>query len=410
MKSFIKLLIIIFFSGLVSASIIIGYLEIQKNNNTYEMSNRKVSDISNNINVEKSYDKKQKMVQVKNSIESSAFAANNNFISEEQMVINVCKNFGPSVVNITSTTFQEDFFFNIVPTQGAGSGFVIDKKGYILTNFHVIKGAQKLDVSFSKQQYRYPAKLIGIHPEGDLSIIQVINVPPEILKPVKMGNSEKLQVGQKTIAIGNPFGLGQTVTTGVISSLNRQIKEENGKIISDLIQTDAAINQGNSGGPLLNSKGEVIGINTMIYTPTGGSVGIGFAIPINIAKRFIPDLIEKGEVRSPGFGAYVLPLGDYAEQIGLPVSEGLLILKTIPGGSADSAGLKGGSKQIRLGNYLIPINGDIIIEVDNIKVKTKEELLSYIESRKKVGDIIKVTIIRNKKKYNINVKLKEKIQ
>jgi putative serine protease PepD len=205
------------------------------------------------------------------------------------------------VVNITNTAVQMDYFFNAFPAQGSGSGSVIDTKGHILTNNHVVANAQKLEVTLADES-KWQAKLVGSDPDSDLAVIK-IEAPREKLKVVPMGDSKNLRIGQKVLAIGNPFGFQRTLTTGIISSLGRTIRSEIGTLMEEIIQTDAAINPGNSGGPLLDSQGEIIGINSAIISPSGGSVGIGFAIPVNTAKRVIPELLAKGYVTYPYIGA-----------------------------------------------------------------------------------------------------------
>jgi putative serine protease PepD len=211
------------------------------------------------------------------------------------------------VVNITSVVLERDFFFNPIPREGAGSGSIIDTDGHILTNHHVIRDSTKLEVTLSDGS-KWSARLVGVDPDNDLAVIKV-DAPKEKLTVISMGDSSELQIGQKVLAIGNPFGLGQTLTTGIISSLGRSIRSEAGTLIEDVIQTDAAINPGNSGGPLLDSKGRIIGINSAIISPTGASVGIGFAIPVNTANRILPELISKGYVSYPWIGASIYPLG-----------------------------------------------------------------------------------------------------
>lgn len=323
--------------------------------------------------------------------------------SYEKDMINVYKNVSPSVVSIFTVSYDEDAFMDPVPRQGAGSGVVIDKDGHILTNNHVIEGATKIDILFGKKSY--PAKIIGRTSNNDLAILKV-SAPAELLKPAKLGDSSKLQIGQSAIAIGNPFGiLGRTMTTGIISALNRDIKSQD-KILRGLIQTDASINSGNSGGPLVNSDGEVIGINTMIFSQSGGSVGIGFSIPINLAKKLIPSLIKKGDVAYPWLGVSLLPLNpNVAREIGAPVGEGLLVLSTINGGSAQKAGIRGGNKYIYSGNYKVPIGGDVIVGLDNEKITTLQDLSSYLEANKDVGETVLVRIARGNKIYTVNVKL-----
>lgn len=212
--------------------------------------------------------------------------------ADEENSISVYQKATKGVVNITSIVLERDFFYGFVPREGAGSGAIIDREGYILTNNHVIKNAQRIEVTLADGS-KWPGRLIGTDPDNDLAIVK-INAPSHRLHPIPLGNSNDLQVGQKVLAIGNPFGLNETLTTGIISSIGRSIRSQNGALMEDLIQTDAAINPGNSGGPLLDSKGKIIGINTVILSPSGGSVGIGFAIPVDTASRIIPDLIGEG--------------------------------------------------------------------------------------------------------------------
>jgi S1-C subfamily serine protease len=257
---------------------------------------------------------------------------------DEKNNIAVYEKVADGVVNVTSTALQMDFFSNVFPTQGSGSGVILDSKGHILTNHHVVANAQKLEMTLADGS-RWPAKLIGSDPDNDLVVIK-IDAPREKLRIIPMGDSKNLRIGQKVLAIGNPFGFERTLTTGVISSLGRTIRSEAGTLIEDVIQTDAAINPGNSGGPLLNSEGEIIGINSAI-SPSGGNVGIGFAIPVNTAKRLIPELISKGYVTYPWIGATIQTLiPKVAKYLKLKIERGALIAEVVKGGPADKAGLK----------------------------------------------------------------------
>jgi len=285
-----------------------------------------------------------------------------------------------------------DFFFNAFPTQGSGSGSIIDMKGHILTNYHVVEDAQKLEVTLADES-KWPAKLVGSDANNDLAIIK-IDAPKEKLKVVPMGDSKGLRIGQKVLAIGNPFGLQRTLTTGIISSLGRTIRSEEGTLMEDIIQTDAAINPGNSGGPLLNSEGEIIGINSAIISPSGGSVGIGFAIPANIAKRVIPELIAKGYVTYSYIGATIQPLlPEIAKYLKLKVDRGAMIAKVEKGGPADKAGLKGGNQNVQVGNVIVTVGGDIVVKADQHEVKTNDELVRYIRE-KKPGESIVLRVYR----------------
>jgi putative serine protease PepD len=335
-------------------------------------------------------------------ISSSAAA----LTDDEKNNVAVYQKASPSVVNVISSVITRDFFLNPVPREGSGSGSVIDSKGYVLTNNHVIKDAQKLEVTLGDGS-KWPAKLIGADPDNDLAVIK-IEAPAARLKPLPWSDSQKLQVGQKVMAIGNPFGLGLTLTTGIISSLGRTIRSEVGTQIEDVIQTDASINPGNSGGPLLNSDGEMIGINTAILSPTGVSVGIGFAIPVNTAKRIVPHLISKGYVSYPYVGATVQPLfPQIIKQMNLPVEKGAMVVEVVPGGPADKAGLKGGNRQVQAGNILITVGGDVITHVEQKEVKDAEELIKTIRE-KNIGDTVVLRVIRDGKSREVRLTLQER--
>ena len=325
----------------------------------------------------------------------AAQAATADLDLSEKRTIELYKRNSDSVVNVTTRSFQYNEFMQLIPREGAGSGFVIDKEGYVVTNFHVVKGAQRFFVAFGNMEESFPAKLVGSDPNNDIAILKV-DAPAEMLKPVELGTSSNLQVGQSAVAIGNPFAIGQTMTTGVISSLNRTLQAEEGRIMSGLIQTDAAINQGNSGGPLFDSNGRVIGVNTMIYSPSGGSVGIGFAIPIDTVKRFIPDLIQYGRARHPSLGVSAVPISPrLAEALKLPVKEGLLVMRTVPGSPSHAAGLRGGTQEVYVGHYQLFLGGDIILALDGKKMTSREALVNYLETAKKIGDSLEITYLRN---------------
>jgi S1-C subfamily serine protease len=324
--------------------------------------------------------------------------------TEEQNNIAVYKRVLPSVVNITSTSLVFNFFYGPVPQQGQGSGFILDKAGHILTNFHVVEGANKgVEVQLSNK-HRYSAKVVGSDKTHDLALLQI---DASNLEPVTLADSSQLSVGQKVFAIGNPFGLTGTMTRGIISSI-RQVRGAEGAPIEDAIQTDAAINPGNSGGPLLNSRGEVIGINTMIASNGADqSSGIGFAIPINTAKAVLADLTRYGQVRRPSLGIISYPIGpDLAEQMGLNADSGVLIQKVIPGGAADRAGLHGGNEQAYVGNTPIMLGGDLIIGIDGKEVTDPQDI-SAIMDRHQAGDTITVTIMRGRRQMNIKLILGE---
>lgn len=325
---------------------------------------------------------------------------------DEKNNITVYEKAADGVVNVTSIAIQMDFFFNPFPAQGSGSGAIIDTRGHILTNHHVIANAQKLEVTLADGS-KWAAKLIGSDPDNDLAVIK-IDAPKEKLKIIPMGDSRNLKIGQKVLAIGNPFGFERTLTTGVISSLGRTIRSEVGTMIEDVIQTDAAINPGNSGGPLLNSDGEMIGINTAIISPTGGSVGIGFAIPINTAKKIIPELIAKGYVSYPWIGATIQPLlPEVAKFLKLNVERGAMIAEVVKGGPADKAGLKGGTQRVQVGNMIVIVGGDIIVKADQNEVKTHDDLIRYIRE-KKPNDTLTLKVLRKGKFEDVKVTLGER--
>jgi S1-C subfamily serine protease len=305
--------------------------------------------------------------------------------TDEQNNIEVFRAISPGVVSINSTRQPRGFFD--AGGQGSGSGSVIDEQGHVLTNYHVIEGADVVTVSFGGEK-TYPAKVVGGDPDTDLAVLQV-NGAREALRVVPLGDSDRLTVGQKVLAIGNPFGLDRTLTTGVISGLQRPIEARNGRIIEGAIQTDASINPGNSGGPLLDSQGRMIGINSQILSPGGGSVGVGFAVPVNIAKRVVPQLIRDGRVVRPKLGIYPRAVSDL-RGIRLPVGEGLLILQLDPSGSAAAAGLRGTSETSD-GDLVI---GDIITGIDGEKVENQNDLYRVLDKHQ-FNDVVQVEVVRS---------------
>jgi S1-C subfamily serine protease len=321
---------------------------------------------------------------------------------EEQNNISVYHKNIESVVNVTSRAMAFDFFYGLVPQEGQGSGFIIDKDGHILTNYHVIADARQIEVTLHNRK-KYRATIVGTDREHDLAVVQ-IKAPG--LVPMVLGDSRNLQVGQKVYAIGNPFGLSGTLTSGIVSSI-RPVKEPDGMVIDEAIQTDAAINPGNSGGPLLNWRGEVIGINTMILSNVGQSAGIGFAIPINTAKAVLNDLVTLGRVRRPALGVRTIPIDpELADQMGLPADYGLLIVQIVPGGSADRAGLRGGSERAYLGNIPIMLGGDLIVGIDGERIETQQDLAQLMNNHR-AGDTVRLTIYRGKRKMDVTVTLGE---
>lgn len=320
--------------------------------------------------------------------------------TDEQNNVEVYKAISPGVVSIKSTSYRQDFFGDIEEGQGSGSGSVIDEQGHILTNYHVIEGAQKLSVSLGGDK-TYPATVVGGDPDTDLAVIKV-EAPRDQLTLVPFGDSDRLVVGQKVLAIGNPFGFDRTLTTGVISGLQRPIRARNGRLIEGAIQTDASINPGNSGGPLLDSHGRMIGINSQILSPSGASAGVGFAIPVSIAKRIVPELIKNGVIRRPKLGIGTRSVKDLKDQVRLPAADGVLIINIAPGSSAAAAGLHG-TEQTADGDIIL---GDIIMSIDGEKVSSTDDL-SRILDKHQVGDVVKVEVVRENGRTTIPVRLLE---
>ena len=317
--------------------------------------------------------------------------------TDENNNIEIYRAVAPGVVNISSTSYARDFFGFVEPREGSGSGSILDQDGNILTNYHVVEGAQKLSVSLGGQK-TYAAKLIGGDPDTDLAVIQLIEKPRGPLTVLGLGDSDKLSVGQKVLAIGNPFGLDRTLTTGVISGLQRPIRARNNRLIEGAIQTDASINPGNSGGPLLDSHGRVIGINSQILSPTGASAGLGFAIPVNIAKRIVPQLVSFGSVRRPKLGISTRDVAALKNQVDIPVDDGVLIWEVAAGGAAANAGLQG-LTQTENGDVEL---GDIIVGIDREKVKSADDL-SRILDKHQLGDAVTVDVVRNGRRMTVPV-------
>lgn len=323
--------------------------------------------------------------------------------SEEQTVIDAYNKVAPAVVFITSTVLSYDFQRRIVPQEGVGSGSIISPEGYILTNNHVVEGAEFIKVSL-KSGEEVEATLIGTDPITDLAVIKIDPIPN--LPVAELGDSDSLKVGQKAIAIGNPFSLDRTITTGVISALGRTLDSEKGDVLVGLIQTDASINPGNSGGPLVNSKGEIIGVNTAIISPAGGSVGIGFAIPINTAKKIMQQLIETGKVSHPYLGITGASVEDFPEEVGLP-NQGVLIVDVLLDSPADKAGLQGSDFEVTINEIRYPAGGDIIISIDENKIRTVENIIEIL-SKMDVGDEIQVEYQRDNIKGTAKIVLEER--
>lgn len=316
-------------------------------------------------------------------------------VTDEQNSIEVYKSMSPGVAFISTTSYQQDWWGGVQEGKGNGSGSVIDNQGHILTNYHVVDGAQKMTVKFAGDKV-YEATLVGGDPDTDLAVIK-ITPPAEGLTVVPLGDSDKLAVGQKVLAIGNPFGLDRTLTTGVISGLQRPIRARNGKPIDAAVQTDASINPGNSGGPLLDKYGKMIAINSQILSPAGGSVGVGFAIPVSTAKRVIPQLIQFGEVRRPKLGASLPSVEDLqARGYKLPVEKGLLIYSLVPGGAAERAGLRGLTQDGTV--------GDILLSIDGQSTNSLDDLYRLLD-KKQIGDTVQVEVYRGGRNVTVPVKL-----
>lgn len=332
----------------------------------------------------------------------------------EDLVAQIYRRVSPSVVNITSRAVQQDLFYGPVPEEGSGSGFVWDREGRIITNNHVIAGAQRLEVTFSDDTV-VPAQVVGTDSSTDLAVIKV-DLTAEQLEPVTLGDSDGIEPGQLAIAIGNPFGLQRTVTTGVISALGRTLQSEDGRANVNIIQTDAAINPGNSGGPLLDAEGRVIGVNSALFNPTGQgvSIGVGFAIPVCTVKRVVPELIGKGKYAHPWLGISgisVTPdlnarLKDGGVDLG--ATRGVLIAQVVTGGPAERSGLRGGTRQVRVGNRVLVLGGDLITALDSTPVKTMDDLQLALETQMRVGQSVQVTFVREGREQKTTTALTER--
>lgn len=333
--------------------------------------------------------------------------------TDEQNNIEIYKALSPGVVNITNTVLQEGYW-GVFPSEGTGSGSIIDDHGDILTNFHVVQNATKLEVQIEND--KYPATVVGTDRDNDLAVIKVDVPRGHRFTAVPLGTSSGLQVGQKVLAIGNPFGLQRTLTTGIISGLERPLRDPTSRrTIQGAIQTDASINPGNSGGPLLNSKGEMIGINTAIYSTNGangqqgGSIGIGFAVPVDIAKKIIPDLLSKGYVSRPWLGITTMPLDRrIARAMNLPVEQGLIVGDVSRGSGAAAAGLRGAVVRESIwGGVVLQQIGDVVVGVGGQKVTSTDDLQNALQDRKP-GESVDVEIVRAGSKLTVPVRLSER--
>ena len=338
--------------------------------------------------------------------------------AEEQLIINLYARVSPSVVNINvigegfshpevpgfpESPFPEEFF-----QRGLGSGFVIDTDGHIVTNNHVVEGARRIQVRFSDDT-EADAEVVGTDPHTDLAVIGV-DVPEAMLHPVELGESDTLRVGQRAIAIGNPFGFERTITTGIISAVGRVLQQSSGFSLPNLIQTDAAINPGNSGGPLLDSRGKVIGVNTIIFTDSGFSSGVGLAVPVNTVKRVVPELIENGHFAHPWLGIRGYSINtELAETLDLPVDSGVLVAEIIRDGPSAQVGLRGGEREVLVEGFIEPINagGDIIVAINDREIRSMDDLITYLESTV-IGQEVELTILRGGDEKRLIVELDER--
>jgi S1-C subfamily serine protease len=325
-------------------------------------------------------------------------------LPDEQNNVEVYQKCHPAVVNITAVTLTRDFFFEIVPQKGVGSGAIIRSDGYIVTNDHVVGNAQNVEVTLSDKS-QFPARVIGTDPDSDLAVLK-IDPKGKKLTTLDFGGSEHLAVGQKVLAIGNPFGLGGSLTVGVISSLGRDIRTQNDRLIKDIIQTDAAINPGNSGGPLLDSSGQLIGINAQIVSRSGGSEGIGFAINVKTVKKISEQLIQFGRVLRPDLGIEGVGLSPALfSSLGIPTPRGVMITDVFSQGAAKAAGLKPADRELVYGFRRIPIGGDVIYKMDEAPISSMRDIFDYL-SEKKVNDVVVIYYVRGKSKQSVTVKLK----
>src|SRR5688572_14251656 len=316
-------------------------------------------------------------------------------VTDEQNSIEVYRSVAPGVAFINTTSVRQDFWGGTQEGRGNGSGSVIDNQGHILTNYHVVEGATKLTVSFGGERV-YPATYVGGDPDTDLAVIK-IDPAETALTVIALGDSDKLVVGQKVLAIGNPFGLDRTLTTGVISGLQRPIRARNNRPIDAAIQTDASINPGNSGGPLLDKFGKMIGINSQILSPAGGSVGVGFAVPVNTAKRIVPQLMQFGEVKRPKLSADLLSVKSLVDRgVSLPVRTGVLVYQLVPGGSAQAAGLQGMESDGSI--------GDILLSADGTKFTDLDDLYRMLD-KKRIGETVNFEIYRDGRTLTVPVRL-----
>ena len=326
--------------------------------------------------------------------------------ADEAINVRIYSEAAPAVANIVTRTLEYDVFFEPVSVAGAGSGFLFDPRGYILTNYHVVQGAQEIAVTLGDRT-RYSARFVGGDERNDVALIRIDAPQGRSLPVLTMGDSDALQVGQYVLAIGNPFGFQSTLTTGVVSALGRTVQTSPQTFIDGAVQTDAAINQGNSGGPLLNTHGEVIGINSAIYTPSGATAGIGFAIPINTARQIAQDLITQGRVRRATLGVEARAFGPgVADALGFPVQQGLLIERVLPNSAAQAAGLRGGNRTVIAGMRRITIGGDLLVEIDGQPINEDFDLTLAL-NRKRPGESVTLVVYRGNQRMEVKATLGE---
>jgi S1-C subfamily serine protease len=328
----------------------------------------------------------------------------------EAQFIAVYEAASPAVVNITNRTYVYNWFRQAVPQEGTGSGFVYDAQGHIVTNYHVVENAEELLVTLADGSV-HQARIVGQDPTNDLAVLR-IDESIALPHPLPVGDSDQLRVGQFVVAIGNPFGLDQTLTTGVISALGRVIESpEDNDFIGEAIQTDAAINPGNSGGPLLDLQGRVIGVNSQIVSTSGANAGIGFAVSANTVRRVVPELIARGHYPHPWLGVQMASLtpstASVLREAGMDgvTDRGVLVLEVVRGGPADKAGIRGGSRSARIGRYQVPLDGDIITGIDGRPLEGFQALTVYLETETNVGDTVQLTIMRDGEEWTLPVTL-----
>ena len=329
----------------------------------------------------------------------------------EEQIIGLYQEAGPSVVFISSVVMQYDMFMQAEPQEGTGSGFVYDREGHIVTNYHVVADANQVSALFSDGS-SYAAEIVGLDPSTDLAVIKVnaANLPP----PLPVADSDRLRVGQFVIAIGNPYGLESTLTLGIISALGRVIESPNGRFIGEAIQTDAAINPGNSGGPMLNLSGEVIGVNSQIISESGSNAGIGFAVSSNTVRRVVPELISRGSYPHPWLGVNIVSITadvkGALEELGMsiPVDEGVLVTEIVRGSPAAVAGIRGGDRVVQVDGGEIALGGDIITAVNGVPVGSGQDLTTYLDTKTRVGETVEVTVVRSGREVRLAVTLEER--